>query len=162
MNQLPYIKKKLVSLEELSRMLAIWNFQDKRIVFTNGCFDIIHRGHVEYLTQSATQGDVLIIGLHSDQSVKRLKGKNRPIQDYETRALILSSFSFVSAVISLDEDSPYELIKHVKPNVLVKGADKLSKDIVGYDVVSAKGGRVITIDMVEGHSTDMLLEKIRH
>lgn len=161
MDKLTSTKQKVVSIDELSRKLAYWNFQGKELVFTNGCFDILHRGHIEYLTQSANQGDVLIVGLHTDASVGRLKGEGRPIQDFDTRALLLASMSFITAIVALDEDSPYELINFIKPNVLVKGADKLSKDIIGYDIVSKKGGKVITIDMVEGHSTKLIFEKIR-
>lgn len=161
MDKLSYIKRKVMNLEELSHNLAIWNFQGKSVVFSDGCFDVIHRGHVEYLAQAAGQGDILIIGLHTDASVARLKGEGRPVQDFETRALLLASISFVTAIVELEEDSPYQLIKYIKPNVLIKGADKLSKDIIGFDIVSAKGGRVITIDMVEGHSTKELFQKIR-
>lgn len=161
MNKLNLIEKKIVSVDDLKRNLAIWNFQGKKVVFTNGCFDLIHRGHIEFISQAANQGDVLIVALHSDASVARLKGEGRPIQDAVTRALILCSLLWVDAVVMIDEDLPLELISIVKPDVLVKGADQLPKDIVGYDVVSAKQGRVITIDMVKGQSTDLLLERIR-
>lgn len=161
MNKLSIIKKKIVCADDLSRHLAIWDLFDKRIVFTTGCFDILHRGHVEYLSQAASQGDILIVGLQSDDSVTRIKGEGRPIQNQETRSLMLASMLFVDAVVINDEDSPYNLIKLIKPNVLVKGADQLPQDIVGYDIVSAKGGRVITIDMVEGQSTKKIFDKIR-
>lgn len=161
MNKLKLIQKKIVSKEELAHLLAIWNFQGKRIVFANGCFDLIHRGHIEFLGQSANEGNILIIGLHSDESVRRLKGDGRPIQDFQTRAMILSSFQFVDAVIEVEDDTPIEIIKFVKPDVLVKGADRLPKDIVGFDVVSARNGKVMTIEMIKGQSTDLLFEKIR-
>lgn len=161
MNKLNLIQKKIVDTPELERMLAIWNFKGKKIVFANGCFDLIHRGHIEFLGQSASEGNILIIGLHSDESVRRLKGDGRPIQDFQTRAMILSSFQFVDAVVKVDDDTPLEIIKLIKPDVLVKGADRLPKDIVGFDVVSARNGKVMTIEMIKGQSTDVLFEKIR-
>jgi rfaE bifunctional protein nucleotidyltransferase chain/domain len=160
MNKFNNVSKKVVTQHELSRLIAMWNLLEKKVVFTNGCFDIIHRGHVEYLTQAASLGDVMVIGLHSDASVQRLKGEGRPIQHQDARALIVASLSYVDAVIILDEDSPYNLINLIKPDVLVKGADKLPKDIVGYDVVSAKGGKVITLDVKEG-TTEQLIDRIK-
>lgn len=161
MNKLTSIKKKMVDLEELGRHLAIWNLFDKKVVFTTGCFDILHRGHIEYLTQAASLGDVLIVGLQSDSSVLRLKGEGKLIQDQESRAMMVAAMSFVDAVIINEEDSPYNLIKFIQPNVLVKGADQLPKDIVGYDIVSSKGGKVLTLDIKEGLSTKALLDSIR-
>jgi len=160
MNKIKSIKRKVVDQQELTRLIAVWNLQDKKVVFTNGCFDIIHRGHVEYLTQAASLGDAVVVGLHSDTSVARLRGEGRPIQNQETRSLIVASLSYVDAVIILDDDSPYELIKLIKPNVLVKGADKLPKDIVGYDIVSAKGGSVVTLDIKED-TTEKLIDRIK-
>jgi rfaE bifunctional protein, domain II len=161
MDHLSFIQSKiLLDRSELSTMLAIWNFKDQKIVFTNGCFDIIHRGHVEYLAQAASLGDQLIIGLNTDASVKRLKGASRPVQDENTRALVLASFSFVSKVVLFDEDTPYELINQIHPNILVKGGDYRPEEIVGYDVVTSHGGEVVTIDLVEGHSTSSIIKKI--
>jgi len=161
MDYLNFIQSKvLLDRSELENILAFWQFKDQKIVFTNGCFDIIHRGHVEYLAQAASLGDQLIIGLNTDASVKRLKGASRPLQDENTRALVLAAFSFVSKVIMFDEDTPYELIKLVKPNILAKGGDYKPKDIVGYDVVTSNGGAVITIDLIEGHSTTSLINKM--
>ena len=121
MNHLSFIQSKiLLDRSELENMLAVWRFKDQKVVFTNGCFDIIHRGHVEYLAQAASLGDQLIIGLNTDGSVKRLKGSSRPVQDENTRALVLASFSFVSKVILFDEDTPIELIKLIQPKILVK------------------------------------------
>ena len=160
MNKFKNVSKKVVDQHELSRLVAMWNLLDKKIVFTDGCFDILHRGHVDYLTQAASRGDVMVIGLHSDASVARLRGEGRPIQNQEARALIVASLSYVDAVIILDEDSPYNLIKLIKPDVLVKGADKLPKDIIGYDIVSAKGGSVVALDIKEGN-TERLIDKIK-
>ena len=161
MDHLSFIQSKiLLDRSELENMLAVWNFKDQKIVFTNGCFDIIHRGHVEYLAQAASLGDQLIIGLNTDGSVKRLKGASRPVQDENTRALVLASFSFVSKVILFDEDTPYELIKLIQPNILVKGGDYKPEEIVGHDVVKSYGGEVVTINLVEGHSTSSLINKI--
>lgn len=122
MDYLPYIKNKIArTQEEASRTLSLWRFKDEKIVFTNGCFDILHRGHIEYLAQAANLGTKLIIGLNSDASVKRLKGENRPVNDENARALALASLIFVDEVILFDSDTPYDLIDYVQPDVLVKG-----------------------------------------
>ena len=147
--------------EELARTLAIWNFRGKKIVFTNGCFDILHRGHIEYLAKAASLGDYLVVGLNSDDSVRRLKGESRPIMDEESRALALASLRFVEKVIIFPEDTPYELISFLKPHVLVKGRDYKPHEIVGYDIVKHNGGKVVTIDFVEGYSTTSLIEKLK-
>jgi rfaE bifunctional protein nucleotidyltransferase chain/domain len=128
-----------------------------KIVFTNGCFDILHRGHVEYLQKAKTFGDKLVVGLNSDASVRRLKGETRPIQDEKSRKIILEALRFVDEVIIFDEDTPYELIKKIQPDVLVKGADYKPEDIVGYDIVKAKGGEVRTVEFVDGHSTSKIV-----
>ncbi len=131
-----------------------------KIVFTNGCFDILHRGHVEYLQKARTFGDKLVVGLNSDASVRRLKGPARPIQDQESRKFILEALRCVDEVIIFDEDTPYELIRKIQPDVLVKGADYKPEDIVGYDIVKAKGGEVRTVKFVEGHSTSGIVAKM--
>jgi D-glycero-beta-D-manno-heptose 1-phosphate adenylyltransferase len=160
MNKLNLITKKIIEREKLPELLAILNFKGQRIVFTNGCFDILHRGHVEYLAKAAAQGDVLFVGLNTDKSVKRLKGDSRPLQDEQSRALILASLRVVSYVILFDEDTPYELIKAIQPDVLIKGSDYKPGEIVGADIVKAKGGKVATVDLVEGHSTTGLIDKM--
>ena len=114
--------------------------QGRKIVFTNGCFDVLHRGHIQYLAKAAALGDSLVIGLNTDASVKKLKGPSRPYLDEDTRALILASLGFVTAVVLFDEDTPYDLIKRIQPDVLVKGGDYKTEEIVGYDMVKAKGG----------------------
>lgn len=138
-----------------------WNKSGSKIVFTNGCFDLVHRGHVDYLSKAADLGDILIIGLNTDSSVSKLKGNNRPIIDQESRALLLASLFYVSAVVLFDEDTPYDLIKMIQPDVLVKGADYKVEEIVGYDIVSAKGGRVETLEFLPGFSTSAIEKKIR-
>ena len=161
MDYLPYIKNKIArTQEEASRTLSLWRFKDEKIVFTNGCFDILHSGHIEYLAQAANLGTKLIIGLNSDASVKRLKGENRPVNDENARALALASLIFVDEVILFDSDTPYDLIDYVQPDVLVKGGDYNPEEIVGYDIVKAKNGKIITIDFVEGYSTTSILNKI--
>lgn len=167
---LQVIAAKIVDKEHLAPFVAKWHFKDKKVVFTNGCFDIIHRGHIDYLAKAADLGDKLIIGLNSDASVKRQgKSSTRPLQDEQTRAMILASLHFVDAVILFDEDTPYELIGFVKPDVLVKGADydtnitdkKDKKYIVGSDIVKAKGGEVKTIPFLDGFSTTSIEQKIK-
>ncbi|PIP53621.1 MAG: D-glycero-beta-D-manno-heptose 1-phosphate adenylyltransferase [Bacteroidetes bacterium CG23_combo_of_CG06-09_8_20_14_all_32_9] len=147
---------------EFTRMLAFLKFKNEKIVFTNGCFDILHRGHIEYLAKAAQFGDVLIIGLNSDESVSRLKGKNRPIQDEESRALVLASMLFVDVVVIFREDTPYNLIKIIKPDVLVKGGDYSLENIIGSDLVIAKGGEVKTINFVDGFSSSSIISKVEN
>ena len=160
MKTLTTIKNKLLSREALEMKLAEWRSARKTIVFTNGCFDILHRGHVEYLAQAADLGDKLIVGLNTDASVKRLKGESRPINDEKSRALLLSALQFVDVVVFFDEDTPYELIKQLQPDILVKGNDYKPEEIVGYDIVTAKGGKVLTIDLVEGFSTTNIISRM--
>lgn len=132
----------------------------KIVVFTNGCFDIIHRGHVEYLEEASEQGDVLIVGINSDQSTYRLKGKGRPIIPEDDRAYILASLSSIDYVCIFDEDTPLELIKIVKPDVLVKGADYKVNEIIGRDFVEQYGGKVLTIPLVPERSTTEIINKM--
>lgn len=121
----------------------------------------MHRGHIDYLSKAADLGDILIIGLNTDDSVSRLKGNNRPIIDQESRAMLLASLFFVSAVVYFDEDTPYELIKSIQPDVLVKGADYEVHEIVGHDIVLNKGGKVETLEFLPGFSTSAIEKKIR-
>lgn len=159
---LDILKKKIFTRQELLRQIAIWRLKDYRIVFTNGCFDILHPGHIDYLSKAADLGDVLIIGLNSDSSIKQLnKGINRPLQSWNDRALILSSIQFIEAVTVFEEATPYELIRAVEPDVLVKGGDWKEADIVGADIVKAKGGSVISIPFVEGYSTTNIEKRIK-
>jgi D-glycero-beta-D-manno-heptose 1-phosphate adenylyltransferase len=156
------LSEKIVSREKLQDVLQTWKTESKKVVFTNGCFDILHRGHVEYLCHARDLGDKLILGLNTDASVKRLgKSPERPINSEDTRAIILAGLECVDAIILFDEDTPLELITFVKPNVLVKGNDYKAEDIVGYDVVTENGGEVITIQLVDGFSTTKLIEKMK-
>lgn len=161
MGKIDHIQSRIIDLPSLERMLAIWRFRGETIVFTNGCFDVLHLGHIDYLAKAADLGDVLIIGLNSDDSVRRLKGENRPVNSESARALVLASLRFVTAVVLFGEDTPYELIRTVQPDVLVKGGDYRTDEIVGYDIVTARGGRVVTLDFLPGYSTSHLIEKIR-
>jgi D-glycero-beta-D-manno-heptose 1-phosphate adenylyltransferase len=152
--------KIIYDYQEIANTLAIWRFKDQKVVFTNGCFDILHRGHVEYLAKAASLADNLVVGLNTDSSVTRLKGSKRPIQDESSRALILASLGFVAKVVLFDEDTPLELIKFIQPDILVKGSDYKTEKIVGYDVVKEKGGEVVTIDIVDGYSTTAIVRKL--
>src|ERR1700752_3926551 len=145
------LSQKLHSKDSLKEFLRACQIQQKKVVFTNGCFDILHRGHVEYLTQARDLGDVMVLGLNTDSSVKRLgKSPERPINNEETLAVILAALECIDAIILFDDDTPYDLIKFVQPDVLVKGDDYKPEDIVGYDIVTAKGGQVIMIPLVKG------------
>ena len=156
------IEEKILSGSTFVHKLNLWRFFGKKIVFTNGCFDILHRGHVDYLSKARDLGDVLVVGINSDASVKRLnKAPERPINTEQTRAFIMASLLLTDAVVIFDEDTPYELIKIVQPDVLVKGSDYKPEDIVGADIVKAKGGEVVTIELTQGFSTTGLIDKIK-
>lgn len=147
----------------LVRMVNVWRLKSDRIVFTNGVFDILHRGHVEYLEEAAALGDRLVIGLNSDSSVQRLgKGPDRPLNDEGSRALVLTALRCVDAVIIFEEDTPLELITAVKPDVLVKGGDWKAAQIVGSELVQKYGGEVRSLKLVEGFSTTRLVDRIKH
>jgi rfaE bifunctional protein nucleotidyltransferase chain/domain len=132
----------------------------KRIVFTNGCFDILHRGHIDYLSKARALGDILIVGVNTDASVKRLKGVKRPIIQEDDRAAVLAALGVVDYVCLFDEDTPYELIRALVPDILVKGADWSASDIVGKDIVEAAGGTVHTIEFLPNQSTTSIIQKI--
>jgi D-glycero-beta-D-manno-heptose 1-phosphate adenylyltransferase len=156
------VEQKILSGEDLRHRLNLWRFFGKKIVFTNGCFDILHRGHVDYLSKARDLGDVLVVGLNTDASVKRLnKSPERPINTEQTRAFILASSMLVDVVVLFDEDTPIDLIKIVQPDVLVKGSDYKPEEIVGADIVKAGGGEVVTIELTQGFSTTSLIQKIK-
>jgi len=161
MSHLKNIEKKLMNTVELSVQLNTWRKEGCKIVFSNGCFDLLHLGHIDYLARAADFGDKLVIGLNTDASVSRLKGPARPITDERSRALVMAALEFVSAIVLFDEPTPYELIRLVQPDVLVKGADYKTEEIVGYDIVMAKGGDVKTIPFVDGYSTTKIEQRIR-
>lgn len=162
MKELDKIHNKIISFDNIQKQVLKWREENKKIVFTNGCFDIIHRGHVDYLSKAKDLGDILIIGLNTDQSVRNIKGNTRPIQDENSRAIILASMQFVDAIVFFSEPTPYTLIKEIQPDILVKGADYKKEDIVGYDIVSQRGGKVETIEFIEGYSTSNIERKIKN
>jgi D-beta-D-heptose 7-phosphate kinase/D-beta-D-heptose 1-phosphate adenosyltransferase len=142
--------------------LKVWKKNKETIVFTNGCFDIIHHGHVDSLQKSAEFGSKLIVGLNSDKSVEILKGKNRPILDEKARAKILAAFVFVDAVIVFEEETPSEIIAQIIPNILVKGKQYEIHEIAGHDTVLAHGGKVETLELIPGISTSDIIQKIKN
>ena len=170
MNNLKTITNKIVSFDELAELSQRLKSEGRKVVFTNGCFDILHKGHVEYLAQAADKGDVLILGLNSDDSVKRQgKGEDRPINKIEARQTVLAALFFVDFVVEFDDNTPISLIEIIKPDVLIKGGDydpletNRSKKayIVGKDIVETNGGVVDVINLVEGFSTTQLINKMK-
>ena len=161
MSNLKNIKSKIYSLSDLKIQSDKWKTNGKKIVFTNGCFDLVHRGHVEVLANTADLGDRLIIGLNSDFSIKDLKGENRPIIDETSRAILLASLQFVDAIVFFSEETPITLIKTIVPNILAKGGDYKIEDIVGNEIVIQNGGEVKTIPLTDGFSTTNIVEKIK-
>jgi D-glycero-beta-D-manno-heptose 1-phosphate adenylyltransferase len=161
MNTTENIRKKIKTREEIQFVIQRAHFFGKKVVFTNGVFDLMHLGHVDYLSKAKDCGDILIVGMNSDASVKMLnKGDTRPLQDQQSRAMVLASLSFVDYVVIFDEETPYDLIKAVQPDVLVKGADYKVEQIAGHDVVLARGGEVKLIELVSGYSTTAIEKKI--
>ncbi|KAA5542385.1 D-glycero-beta-D-manno-heptose 1-phosphate adenylyltransferase [Adhaeribacter rhizoryzae] len=152
---------KIFTRSELLQQVADWKAQGLRIVFTNGCFDLLHLGHVDYLEKAKALGDKLLVGVNTDASVSRLKGPSRPLQDEMSRARIMASLLFIDAVVLFDEETPYELIKAVMPNILVKGDDYAIENIVGHDIVLNNSGEVKTIALVKGYSTSGIVDKIK-
>lgn len=162
MNYQSLVKSKIYAAGNVLPCVEQWHKEGKNIVFTNGCFDIVHRGHLDYLSKAAALGDKLIIGLNTDASVRGIKGPERPITDEYSRAWLLASLCYVDAVVLFDEPTPYELISRVQPQVLVKGADYKAEEVVGYDIVTANGGKVVTLEFLTGFSTTSIIEKIRN
>lgn len=161
MRSIQHIHQKILNQQQLQQSLYRWRkFGKISIAFTNGCFDILHAGHIHSLSQAASFADVLIVGLNSDASAKRLKGANRPVNNEQNRALLLASLEMVDAVVLFDEDTPHQLITSILPDVLVKGGDYTVDTIVGAKEVIASGGRVEIIPLVEGLSTTSILKKI--
>lgn len=160
MQSLNRIRDKIIAPDNLKSWVKNKRPSIKSLVFTNGCFDIIHRGHITYLSQAADLGDKFIVALNTDASVARLKGESRPVQDEYTRALVMAAFEFVDYVCFFDEDTPLNTIKQVMPNVLVKGGDYNIESIVGYKDVVEAGGKVLTIDFVNGFSTTSIINSI--
>lgn len=155
------ITSKIRTWEEMRQTASDWRAEGQRMVFTNGCFDILHYGHIHYLAQARDLGDRLIIGLNSGDSVRRLKGPGRPINDEPTRELLLASLLMVDAVVVFDQDTPYELIRLIEPDILVKGGDWTPEAIVGSDIVLGRGGQVKSLPYIEGYSTTRIEQKIK-
>ena len=161
MSSISTIKSKIIAIDEIPTFKRFCQTLKKTIVFTNGCFDILHKGHIEYLAKASELADVFVVGLNTDHSVQILKGPQRPLQDQDSRSIILASLQFVDTVVLFDEETPYQLIKSLLPDVLVKGADYKVEDIVGYDIVTNNGGKVITIEFVPGYSTSAIVQKLK-
>ena len=161
MSNLKNIKSKIYSLSDLKIQSDKWKENGEKIVFTNGCFDLVHRGHIEVLANTADLGDKLIIGLNSDSSIKELKGENRPIMDEITRSILLASLQFVDAIVFFSEETPYKLIENLVPDILAKGGDYKLTEISGNEVVLENGGEVILIPFIDGFSSTNIVEKIK-
>lgn len=153
---------KIIRSNDIISRVADWKSSGQRIVFTNGCFDILHLGHIDYLEKAKALGDVLLIGVNTDASVRRIKGPERPINDEYARQRMLSALAFVDGVTLFDEDTPLNLIKTVLPDILVKGNDYNISNIVGTEIVIEAGGKVETIDLVEGFSTTDIIKRVRN
>lgn len=170
MKRTNYIQSKILQIEELQRLINTWRLKNEKIVFTNGCFDILHKGHVSYLAAASDLGDRLIVGINTDASVRQQnKGEERPINEENARAYVLAGLGFIDAVVLFSNDTPYELIKTIEPDVLVKGADYDSdetdstskKYIVGSDIVRERNGKVVTIELINGFSTTNIVNKLK-
>ena len=157
MKNISRIQSKIITIDQFEKLVD----KSKKIVFTNGCFDIIHLGHIEYLAAASDLGDIFVIGVNTDESVSRIKGENRPIQDEKSRTITLAAFEFVDYIILFNENTPLSLISEITPDILIKGSDYNISDIIGSEVVIENGGEVKTIDFVDGYSTSLVIEKIK-
>tara|TARA_B100000579_G_scaffold286421_1_gene237388 strand:+ start:316 stop:807 length:492 start_codon:yes stop_codon:yes gene_type:complete len=162
MSSLKKIKDKIFNLNDLKNKVTSWKENGHKIVFTNGCFDIMHKGHIEVLSKSSDLGDKLIIGLNSDSSVQKLKGNSRPIIDENSRAIALAALSFVDAIVLFSEETPINLISTLNPDILAKGGDYEIRTIVGHEIVQKNGGEVILVPFVEGFSSTNIINKIKN
>ena len=161
MSQVKHLQTKILSFSALEGQLEKWRNTNQKIVFTNGCFDLLHFGHVDYLAKARDLGDRLVVGLNTDGSITRIKGAARPINNEESRAAILAGMAYVDAVVLFDEETPINLISMISPDVLVKGGDYELKDVVGHEIVLNNKGKVCTIDFVDGYSSSALIEKVK-
>ncbi|MBU0764502.1 MAG: D-glycero-beta-D-manno-heptose 1-phosphate adenylyltransferase [Bacteroidetes bacterium] len=159
-DKLEIIRSKIITVNNIQACMSYYRFKEYRVVFTNGCFDIIHRGHIEYLAKAAGLGDVLIIGVNSDVSVRKIKGNSRPVQDENSRTLILAAMHFTDRIVLFDDETPAGLIRLIRPDILVKGGDYNEADIVGADIVKETGGQVVTIEFIEGYSSSDIIKRI--
>ena len=156
------LKAKILKIKDLSQIIKQWRLNGDKIVFTNGCFDLIHLGHLEILARSADLGDKLIVGINSDMSIKKIKGNSRPIIEEDSRAKQLAAIEFIDAVILFNNDTPYDLINILKPDVLTKGGDYKKNEIVGNQLINKEQGEVVIIPLTQGYSTTSILEKIKN
>jgi D-beta-D-heptose 7-phosphate kinase/D-beta-D-heptose 1-phosphate adenosyltransferase len=156
------LKAKILNIKDLAKIINEWRLNGDKIVFTNGCFDLIHLGHLEILARSADLGDKLIVGINSDMSIKKIKGSSRPIIEEDSRAKQLAAIEFIDAVILFNEDTPYDLINILKPDILTKGGDYKKNDIVGNQLINKEQGEVVIIPLTQGYSTTSILEKIKN
>lgn len=161
MKSVEKIHDKILDIQSLLKIKAGWAVTGKTVAFTNGCFDILHEGHIYSLSEAAKEADCLIVGLNSDASIKRLKGEERPVNNQQSRAILLASLAIVDAVVIFEEDTPLELIKNILPDVLVKGGDYTVNQIAGAKEVMENGGRVVINKIVEGFSTTGIIQKIK-
>ena len=162
MSHLNILQNKIYSLNALKTQVTSWKKSGEKVVFTNGCFDVIHRGHIEVLARTADLGDKLIIGLNADSSIKNLKGGGRPIIDEKSRAVLLAALSFVDAVVLFSEETPLNLISTLLPDVLAKGGDYEIATVVGCEIVQENGGKVILVPFVDGFSSTTIIDKIKN
>ncbi len=160
-NNIQFTGDKILTLHALKQLRTVWFQENQKVVFTNGCFDILHLGHIDYLEKASKLGTRLIIGVNTDESVSRLKGLSRPITDQTSRTRLLAALSFVDAVVLFGEETPLNLINELTPNVLVKGNDYSIDSIVGSKEVIANGGSVETVEIVKGYSTSSIIDKIK-
>ncbi len=156
------LKAKIFNIKDLSQIIREWRLNGDKIIFTNGCFDLIHLGHLEILARSADLGDKLIVGLNSDMSIKKIKGNSRPIIQEDSRAKQLAAIEFIDAVILFNEDTPYDLISFINPDIITKGGDYKKNDVIGNELMNKKAGKVVIIPLTQGFSTTSILEKIKN
>ena len=161
MSHLKSLNCKIYNLDNLTPLVETWRIDGNKVVFTNGCFDVIHRGHIELLARTADLGDKLIIGLNSDKSIQKIKGKDRPIIDEQSRAILLAALSFVDAIVLFSEDTPLKLISSLLPDVLAKGGDYKIKNIVGNEIVQRNGGKIKLVSFLDGFSSTTIIDKIK-
>lgn len=152
---------KIADWSHAKERVESWKNEGDKIVFTNGCFDLLHVGHVDYMEKARNLGDKLIVAVNSDNSIKRLKGVGRPITDINSRSKVLAALGFVDLVVVFDEDTPLELISELIPDILVKGNDYLAENVVGADIVIKNGGEVVTLELIKGYSTTSIIERIK-
>ena len=162
MKNTAFAPHKIITLQQLQQFLTVARLSGKTIAFTNGCYDILHEGHIFSLSQAAAEADLLVVGVNSDDGIKKLKGNGRPVNNQHSRSLVLASLIITDAVIIFDEDTPLNLINTIKPDVLVKGGDYTLEQIVGAKEVMAYGGRVIINPIIPGFSTTSIIDKIKH